>query len=362
MRRSVSWALAVALAVGAAELAARVALAQPGLHRALGRRGGHGLWVSNHEAARAMGPDAILGAPFDPDPELGWVMRPSVALAQPWRLHTDRWGLRLGPDREPGAGPQPSVMVLGDSFAFGADVHDEETFAARLAGAVPEALVLNLGVVGYGHDQMLGRYLRDGRAWAPAVVVVLLVDCDLYRNEYAFTAWHKPRYERVDGGLRQVATPPASLDQALGAYARRPRLLDALTILREAADPSFLPADFRPPTEDTLALARALLDELATRARGDGASPVLLYAPLPGVARSSLQSVQAAPTHRLFEAMCADGPWARCVDATPAVIDAVAGGAPVTPPEGAHWSGELHDVIARELAPTVEELLPRSGP
>ena len=50
--------------------------------------------------------------------------------------------------------------MLGDSFTFGEDVGDDETYSHHLEQLLPGTEVINLGVHGYGHDQML-IYLRE---------------------------------------------------------------------------------------------------------------------------------------------------------------------------------------------------------
>src|SRR5262245_41457465 len=47
------------------------------------------------------------------------------------------------------------VLVLGDSFAYGIGVEDDETFSARLQALEPRLDVLNSGVNGYGTGQEL---------------------------------------------------------------------------------------------------------------------------------------------------------------------------------------------------------------
>ncbi len=53
-------------------------------------------------------------------------------------------------------------MVLADSFTFGDEVSDDETYSSYLQQALPGAENINLGVHGYGHDQMLILLMEDG--------------------------------------------------------------------------------------------------------------------------------------------------------------------------------------------------------
>jgi lysophospholipase L1-like esterase len=71
-----------------------------------------------------------------------------------------------------------TVLVVGDSFAFGLGVDEDETFSARLEGALDAATggpveVLNLGVPGYHTGQEAVWLERVGFALAPDLVVLL---------------------------------------------------------------------------------------------------------------------------------------------------------------------------------------------
>ncbi len=64
------------------------------------------------------------------------------------------------------------VLVLGDSFAYGIGVADDETFAARLERMVPGLEVINAGVNGYGTAQELLALRDEGPALQPDVVLL----------------------------------------------------------------------------------------------------------------------------------------------------------------------------------------------
>ena len=71
------------------------------------------------------------------------------------------------------------VLVVGDSFAWGFGVEDEEVFTDLLERKLPGTEVINLGVIGYGLPQTL-RYLRDtGIAYHPDVILFALCQNDL---------------------------------------------------------------------------------------------------------------------------------------------------------------------------------------
>jgi hypothetical protein len=132
-------AVGVALGLGAAELALRLA----------GRAPWHPLPPRPNEPVM-----------FEPDPELGWRSRPgrldvpaSEAGAPPVRLTNLPDGSRTtGPGPE---APAPRLALLGCSFVQGWGVSDEETFAFALQRRWPELRVANFGTGGYGTLQSL---------------------------------------------------------------------------------------------------------------------------------------------------------------------------------------------------------------
>ncbi len=354
MRRWAGWLVVALLTAGVSEAVLRVALGRVQLRNSLMRLGGHALRVANLEAAARQNMGAIVGVPFDHDPALGWVMRPSYEREDPHPVRTNAQGMRGGTDRPPGEGGRPVVALLGDSFAFGSDVSDQETFFAQMAEALPEAEFLNFGVVGYGHDQMLLRYRRDVRPYRADVVVLPLLDCDYYRNETEFTVWFKPRFVLDGGQLVLEQQVPVSLEAAVTRHRWGSRLVDTLQILGEAAAGTASdPASQR--TSDGYRLAESILDTLAAEAAADGATTLLFYAPLPAETRESLDALRASPNHAAYLSIC-EG-WDHCVDATEPVLQAVADGVPPTPPRRAHWSAGLNAVLAETLVPVTREIL-----
>jgi hypothetical protein len=75
------------------------------------------------------------------------------------------------------------VLILGDSFTFGAGVRDDETFAARLdQWAGKEVRIINGGQPGYGVFQMAATLKRVGEVLRPRLVIVVLWQGDLLRQ------------------------------------------------------------------------------------------------------------------------------------------------------------------------------------
>jgi hypothetical protein len=68
---------------------------------------------------------------------------------------------------------RPNIVVLGDSYSFGAGVDDGDEYAAVLDRALSgNADVINLGVGGWGLTQEIRRYYEFGILYQPHVVIL----------------------------------------------------------------------------------------------------------------------------------------------------------------------------------------------
>jgi hypothetical protein len=66
------------------------------------------------------------------------------------------------------------VLAFGDSFTFGVGVTEAECFTEVAEGRLRGVEILNMGVPGYGLDQMLLSFLAQGVRYQPDLVVVFL--------------------------------------------------------------------------------------------------------------------------------------------------------------------------------------------
>jgi hypothetical protein len=212
------------------------------------------------------------------------------------------------------------VLCFGDSFTWCDVVNDTDAWPHRLELAHPGREVLNFGVSGYGTDQALLRYRRDGRGLGAHVVLlgILLDNAGRNVNRYR-PLWYpastacvaKPRFALEQDELVLVPQPYATSADLLDAVAdgsvlarlaehehwRGPRLgpLRFSTVARLAAAWSAYRARSVPrlwrdrdgePYRVTLALAEAC----AREARADGAE---LYAVLVFPREADLAAVQS---------------------------------------------------------------------
>lgn len=240
-------------------------------------------------------------------PELGWYHQKNKRA----RIQTDfvnveiqtnsagfRGAREYSLEKKPGV---KRVLALGDSFVFGFGVAEGENFSQRLEAADPQTEVLNLGVPGYGIDQMLMAYRSMGKSYHADTVLIGLFPEDFWRNLRAFadTGHAKPYFEvKADGKLelKNVPVPPqfklnmnqfpdliehGALENVLYHSELYKRLKKAW--LRAGIGLGLLDPDL---SEEWI-LGRAILSQLIREVREDGSEPVMMMIPSESWARST---------------------------------------------------------------------------
>jgi hypothetical protein len=232
-------------------------------------------WIFAHRhRAESDGAASGLATPMDQyDPLLGWVTRPGLENVELWGgkyLNTTPHGLRgrVDPAFER-TSDAVRLLVLGDSFTFGEEVSDDEVWCARLAASMPGVEVINLGVHGYGHDQMLLHYRETGRRYDADAVVLGFVDYDVSRNLNDFRDYAKPYFVLRDGALELRGVPVPTPEEILTAPPPPFFLPEVLSRLK-------LPVQRMRTSKPLL---HALLDALIRDVRAAGALPVLIDLP-----------------------------------------------------------------------------------
>ena len=148
------------------------------------------------------------GYPAMPDAELGYVPEPSFASRD------NHWGTTVTIDaqgfRSNGVGrPVPSgrpVVAVGDSFTFGDQVDDDETWPSYLELELGQP-VHNAGVFGYSLAQAVLRAERVLRDVPAEWLVVSYIPDDIRRCELAKRYAPVPWFE-VEGGALQLRNVP----------------------------------------------------------------------------------------------------------------------------------------------------------
>lgn len=241
-------------------LEATMRLASPYIERLMGLRlSPTSAFLAEHaQAATALLEDSTTRTVLDP--VLGWTYRPGYTSAID---SINGRGLRsareFATERTPGV---RRVAAFGDSFVFGIEVANGETWAAALERHAGDVEVLNYGVGGYGSDQAFLRYLQSGSDFQPDVVLIGFAPINLRRalNVYPrFISSYdapvaKPRFELVGDSLRLIPNPlptRAAWEQTI----REPRRVLDLG----ANDEWYDRAQFENPLYDRFATVRVVV-------------------------------------------------------------------------------------------------------
>lgn len=161
------------------------------------------------------------------DPEIGWTIGPDgeqEASDEAPAYRSNRQGVRADPARVYAPDPPPGkvrIVTVGDSFTHCDDVADTETWQRYLEGDNADLEVLNLGVPGYGSDQALLRWRRDGRRFRSQIVLLGIWPEDMCRNlnlvRYYLVPSEgfvtKPRMIPRDGELAVINSPVLGPDE-----------------------------------------------------------------------------------------------------------------------------------------------------
>jgi hypothetical protein len=86
------------------------------------------------------------------------------------------------------------VSAFGESFTFGSDVDDDDTWEAQLGRIDGRFEVMNFGVPAYGVDQAYLRYQRDGIGFDPDIVVIGYMTENLARSVNVYRPFYNDNY------------------------------------------------------------------------------------------------------------------------------------------------------------------------
>ncbi len=173
-----------------------------------------------------------------PDPLVGWKPAPSFTWSDEYTDYRHN-SINLRSDQEFELQPQDGVLrigLFGDSYTFGSASKLEDTWAYHLEQEL-EALgipteVMNFGVGGFGMDQAYLRWLHEGKAYQPDIVIFGYMIADIPRNANIFrgllrlnnqgrmtgNVYSKPRFVNENGDLKLLNSPAVGIDELYDAY------------------------------------------------------------------------------------------------------------------------------------------------
>ena len=143
-----------------------------------------------------------------PDPRFGWVAERAFDVnPQGFRDPRDYAAVDL-------AAPTRRVLVVGDSFVWGAEGNADETLTRRLERSLGAGWsVFNVSAPGWGIDQMYLGYVAERDVLRPAIVVLAYIDDDVARviEPFRFNEnLAKPVFRLAGDGVALAADEPPS--------------------------------------------------------------------------------------------------------------------------------------------------------
>lgn len=193
------------------------------------------------------------------------------------------------------------MAALGDSFVFGFGVKDTETFPAVLESQNNTREVLNLGVPGYGLDQIYLSYREIAKKYHPDIVIIGIFPEDFWRctRSFADSGHVKPYFSLSEPdklSLHNVPVPPQyslNTNQFPDLFKRNlfQRGFNHFILFRLAKRVAIkLAKNMRLIDPDNTAewlVGRAILSQWIQEIRTDKAFPVLVLMPPQDWARGS---------------------------------------------------------------------------
>lgn len=271
----------------------------------------HGDLLGRPSAARGL---RMANGPYPAsyDPLLGYVPTPGASgRANVWHREVTITADGVRSNGAP-APPGRPVLAVGDSFTFGDEVDDADTWPARLEGLLGRPVV-NGGVFGYGFDQMTLRAERLLDRYDADPLIVSVLPEDVLRCEYAYRYSWKPYFAIEDGALALHNVPVPGPDRGPPEEswlwrAMRTSFLADLVMRRLEPDAWGVPDTVRAHRQG-VDVARLLVDRLVERTRRDGRALWFVIQWLPGGDEEPARSLEeraafhGVPVIRLVDAL-----------------------------------------------------------
>ena len=211
------------------------------------------------------------GADVEEDAELGWRMRRNYrAEGVRHNSQGNRGGAEVAAHAE-----GLRIVSIGDSFTYGLRLRDDETFSAILANEL-DAEVINLGVNGFGIDQAVLRWERDGLPLGPDVVLLGYFIHDFHRNAFTVGVRPKPRFVVAEDGGLELEPPHENAPYVEQFW--QSRIVDLLRKGRQRIQDRLgvLPTEM---LESRQAVSEQLLARLKASVEASGAELVVIVIP-----------------------------------------------------------------------------------
>jgi lysophospholipase L1-like esterase len=327
---------------------------------------------------------AALGDGAKFHPEYGWISRPNRTLVskhnifEDWDTYsTNSRGFRDNYDRG-----NSSVIILGDSFTYGAIAGNNETYPYLLDRWNKDVSVHNYGISGYGTAQEMLLYEDVGENIKHDLVILGYVSNDP-RNNMGITTKgdiipSRPIFSIENGTLVQSHKPEAKLtgsrntpETALSGLPTLQKLNTFLSkrsslhrflaptfqsILSKAGvlNPSYA-TDYEPKVNQRMRLTRELLNQISNEAEANGAQLVIVPIPPNEVARqTSAMRYAGNKTYwnlqkRVIKSVARSNSNVDTLDIQPEVRARIDGGDQLYGPRNGHFNEQGYKLMAKQI-------------
>lgn len=296
-------------------------------------------WVHRHQNSRVE-----IYYKFDIyDPFKGWISKPNLRDVKVFGnkiLNTNSKGFRGKKDFPHIKNTEKlRILILGDSFTFGDEVSDDETYSYYLQEMLPHTEVINKGVHGYGHDQMLILLKEEGVKYKPDIVILGFLPADMSRNLLKFRDFAKPRFVLKRGELMLTGTPVPRPEDILQWDWTRPRIFDMFSIMRHKV--KVLSGVHKKEIED---ITTAILTDMIELIKSIHAIPILVYLP---AGREISRRIAVTQYEAYMFSMCQLNEKAKCLSTRPYFAEKIAKGE--TFKLRGHWEPAGHRTVAEAI-------------
>jgi hypothetical protein len=207
----------------------------------------------------------------------GWSIKPNLMDMPVFKgkvLSSNSKGIRGKREYQYGKSIKKRILILGDSFTFGEEVSDNETYSYYLQQALPSSEVINFGVHGYGHDQMLIYFKEEGIKYEPDIVILGFVGSNMKRNILEFRDYSKPKFRVLNGKLKLENSRIMEPGEFIKKKPYDSKFVDLLNLIYQGYRNKRRLSQIEAEKVTT-----AILDEMVNIANLINAVPVFIYLP-----------------------------------------------------------------------------------
>jgi hypothetical protein len=151
--------------------------------------------------------------PIQFDSTLGWIPQIGFSTTEnKWGTQVTivEHGIRSNGNSDEHLRDRTPILTVGDSFTFGDEVADTDTWPAILERLLSKR-VINAGVFAYGIDQSFIRLTMLLNIYEPDTVIFSFIPTDIVRAEYlTFVGANKPYFKVLDNTLVLMNAPVKS--------------------------------------------------------------------------------------------------------------------------------------------------------